>query len=294
MTDQLVTLRLFVRVARTRSFSRAAREMNISQPTASRMIAQLEERLGLTLFVRTTRALTLTEAGSAYLSRIQRVLDELDDAEQSVRGSGDLRGALRIGVSSTFASNVIVPRIGRFLDMHPSLQVELLVADHRQDLIEERVDLAIRFGKLADSSAIARSVGRWPLVAAAAPRYLSRYGVPARPEELTGHRIVGAGPLAASPWVFRRGDAEVSVVPPRGLTVSASDVGVVAGVAGLGIIVATAPTLADHIARGTLVRVLEEWTLGEIEVHALFPSGQQPKASARAFVEFLQRALGEV
>lgn len=287
MSDQLAALRLFERVAATGSFSQTAREFNLTQPTVSRMIASLEERLDATLFARTTRAVTLTEAGADYLSRISSVLEALDEADHAVRGDGILRGTLRIGVSSIMASRMLIPILREFSDPHPLLKIELAVSDGRQNLILDHVDLALRFGKLPDSSAIARLVGRWPLIIAAAPCYIERNGSPASPESLADHDFVVAGPAARTGLTLRQQGREVTV-PLRGrFAVTAAEVAVNAGVAGLGIIAATYPSVAREIESGDLVRLLPEWDGGTLEAHAVFPGGQAAKPSARSFVDFL-------
>jgi DNA-binding transcriptional LysR family regulator len=176
--------------------------MRLSQPTASRIIALLEEQLGATLFSRSTRALTLTDAGAAYLARVQPILESLEEADNAIRGSNDLRGVLRIAVASIIASRAIVPRLGAFVAQHPDLQVELMIDDRRQDLIQEGIDVAIRFGKLPDSSAIARLIGRWPL-----PKGARRTIPP--PDSWTESRPLGwAEPgYANSPWQRLAGPA---------------------------------------------------------------------------------------
>jgi DNA-binding transcriptional LysR family regulator len=289
--DQLQALRLFVQIARTGSFSKGAREMKLSQPTASRIIALLEEQLDTTLFSRSTRGFMITEAGAAYLARIQPILHSLEEADNAMRGSDRLRGVLRVAVTSIFASRVIVPRLGAFLALHPDLQVELVIEDRRQDLILEAVDVAIRFGKLVDSTAIARLVGRWPLVVAAAPAYLDKHGSPETPEALAEHIFVMAGPVAGTALLFRQGDRQSSVQPRGQVSISNAEVGVSAVRAGLGVAVASLPTFAEDLDSGALLRLLPNWELGNIEAHALFASGQAAKPAARAFVDHLVAML---
>ena len=287
MNDQLAALKLFRRVAATGSFSQAAREQSLTQPTVSRIIAALEATLGATLFVRTTRAVTLTETGADYLARITPILEDLEAADDAARGDGELRGTLHIGVSSIMASRVLVPLLGGFLGPHPLLRIELVIDDRRQDLIAENVDVAIRFGALPDSSAIARHIGRWPLVISAAPSYIARNGKPGSPEDLDRHRFIIAGPAAKKGLTFRQGDKVVAVPVDGPLAITGAEVAVNAGVGGMGIVAASYPSVAREIDNGSLVRLVPDWDLGELEAHALFPSGQSPKPSARAFVEFL-------
>src|SRR5436190_3817703 len=210
MSDRLFALRLFARVARKGSFSAAGRELNIPQSTASRTIAILERQIGVVLFVRTTRAVTLTDAGSDFLARIEPVLTELDEAEHAARGTGELRGILRIGLGTNFAVREIIPRLTIFMSRHPALQIDLMMSDQRQDLVTEGVDLAFRFGALPDSTATARRVLSWPRVLAGARAYLDKAGVPATPADLPQHAIIlGPGSLGGH-WSFRKDDDATS------------------------------------------------------------------------------------
>lgn len=294
LSDQFQALRLFVQIARTGSFSKGAREMKLSQPTASRIIALLEEQLGAALFSRSTRALTLTDAGTSYLARVQPILDSLKAADDEIRGSDNLRGTLRIAVASIIASRAIVPRLGGFLARHPHLQVELTIDDRRQDLIQEGIDVAIRFGKLPDSSAIARLIGRWPLVVVAAPAYLEENGTPATPEELDGHHFVLAGPVAGKELVFHQGDREVKFQPKGQVSINGAEVAVSAVRAGLGVAVASLPAFSQDLDTGELVRLLPDWSLNDIEAHALFATGRGAKPAARAFVDHLVEEMRSI
>lgn len=291
MSDQFQALRLFVQIARTGSFSKGAREMRLSQPTASRIIGMLEEQLGVTLFARSTRGLMLTDPGAAYLSRVGPILESLQEADNLVRGSDELRGTVRIAVASIIASRAIVPLLGSFLAQHVNVHVELSIDDKRQDLIQEGIDLAIRFGRLPDSSAVARLIGRWPLVVAAAPSYLETFGTPESPEALANHVFVIAGPVAGKELLFRQGDRQVSVRPQGQVTINGAEVAVSAVRAGLGIAVASLPAFSEDLDSGALVRLLPDWKLNDIEAHALFASGRAAQPAARAFVDHLVQEM---
>jgi DNA-binding transcriptional LysR family regulator len=205
MSDHLFALRLFARVARRGSFSAAGRELGIPQSTASRTIAELERRIGAALLVRNTRAVTLTDEGADFLSRIEPVLAELEDAEQAVRGTGELRGVLRVSLGSSLAVREVIPRLPSFLVKHPALQVDLLLIDHRQDLVTEGIDVALRFGPLTDSTATVRHIRAWPRILAASPAYLNKAGTPRTPADLSTQSIV-VGPVSTSAnWSFRKG-----------------------------------------------------------------------------------------
>src|SRR5256714_6908298 len=234
MSDRLFALRLFARVARKGSFSAAGRELNIPQSTASRTIATLERQLRVVLFVRTTRAVTLTDAGSDFLARIEPVLAGLDDAEHAARGTGELRGILRIGLGTNFAVREIIPRLAVFMSRHPALQIDLMMSDQRQDLVAEGVDLAFRFGALPDSTATARRVLSWPRVLASTRAFLDKAVVPGTPADLPQHAIIlGPGSLGGH-WSFRKDDGATSFQVKGRLIVRASEGAVAAAVPGPG------------------------------------------------------------
>jgi DNA-binding transcriptional LysR family regulator len=201
----IFALKLYTRVARLGSFSAAARECGLSQSQASRIIADLEGDLGTRLLSRTTRAVVPTEAGAEFLARVEPILTALDEAEQSVREGGELRGLLRMSMPTSFGIRDVIPRLATFAALHPSLRIQLLLEDRRQDLVRDAVDVAIRLGRLVDSTATAKLVATIPRVVVASPGYLARHGVPATPDELAQHRIVG-GTAAAVPtaWMFQR------------------------------------------------------------------------------------------
>jgi DNA-binding transcriptional LysR family regulator len=254
MNDQLAALRLFVRVARSGSFSRAARGLAMSQPSASRTIAALEKSVGATLFTRSTRALTLTEAGARYLERIEPLLDSLAEADHELRGTGELTGVLRVGVSSSLAVRGIIPALPRFADRHPALRIELLVDDRIQDLIVEGVDVALRFGAMADSSAVARRLMSTPRVIAASPAYLGRAGTPRTPEDLVAHRAVIGVIGFGSGWTFSRaGHDDVTVRMEGQVSANQNEAAVAAALAGLGIVATTREGRRAELEAGTLV-----------------------------------------
>jgi len=288
MSDLLAPLRLFVRVARTGSFSRAGRELAVSQPSASRIIAALEREVGAPLFTRTTRAVVLTEAGSEYLARVEPLLDALDEANQAARGTGELRGVLRMALPTSIAAREIIPRLPRFLSRHPALQMDLRLDDARQDLVREGVDVALRFGELPDSSSTARLIGTNQRLLAASPAYLRRAGKPASPAELTNHAlIIGPPGTSSAGWTFEREGRTVSLRVKGRLTFTVNEGATAAAVAGLGIVSTGLWGCRAELASGALVRILEDWSMPSQEINALFPAGRGAKRSARAFVDFL-------
>jgi DNA-binding transcriptional LysR family regulator len=287
MKDHLSALRLFVRVARKGSFSAGGRELNVPQPTVSRVISALEREVGAALFTRTTRAVTLTDAGSDFLVRLEPILAALEEAEHAVRGTGELRGALRVGLSSTFAIREVVPRLPVFLRRHPALRIDLLVDDYRQDLVGEGVDVALRLGILPDSTAMARRIAAWPRVLAASPAYLAQVGEPRAPADLAAHAVILGPPRRRQAWSFRKDGKTTSVRVDGRLTATVNEVSTAAAVAGMGIVAMALVGCRKEIEDGTLLRILSDWDMGSIELHAIFAAGRAAKPSARAFAEFL-------
>jgi DNA-binding transcriptional LysR family regulator len=288
MNDKLLALRLFVRVARTGSFSAAARELDLSQPSVSRIIAALEKDVGGALIARTTRAVTLTDVGNEYLTRVEEILVSLEEADHQARGSRELRGSLRIAMPGSFGVREIVPVMPGFLARHPSLNVSLLMSDQRQDTVKEGVDVALRLGELADSTATARLIGRTQRVIVASPTYLKARGAPRTPDDLAAHAaIVGPAGTSAGTWSFQKDGQSVSARINSRLTVTGNEAAVAAAVAGMGVVTTALWGCRAELASGSLIQLLPDWTMGEVEAHGMFTPGRRPKPSARALVEYL-------
>ena len=287
------SLRLYTRVARLGSFSAAARETGLAQSQVSRMIAELEASLGARLLSRTTRAVVPTEAGHEFLARIEPILAAVDEAENSVRETGELRGLLRIGMPSTMGIRIVIPRLSRFTERHPLLHVELLLEDTMQDMVKQAIDVGLRVGSLPDSTGTARLVGTMHRVIVASPAYLARHGTPAVPSDLQRHRII-RGPVGwqASSWQFQRDGKLTPVEMMPSVTVNDTAGALAAAVGHLGIAATTSWACALEIENGALVQLLPEWRMAELPVHAYFPQGRATRTAARAFVEFLVGELG--
>jgi DNA-binding transcriptional LysR family regulator len=292
MSDRLFALRLFVRVARTGSFSRAGREFGLSQPSASRIVAELEEEIGATLFTRTTRAVTLTDTGTDYLMRIEPMLAQLEEADHAARGTDELRGTLRVALSSSFSVREVIPRLPEFMQRHPNLRIDLLIDDRHQELISEGVDVALRLGPLVDSTATARQLGSPPRLLVASPAYLQLFGEPQDPSELAHHSlIIGPAGVRSSSWSFNNDGRTVSLRPEGRLHVTSNEGAIAAAIAGLGIVSTALLGCRSDLADGRLVRVLKHWSMGTVEVNALFPAGRAAKPAARAFAEYLANTI---
>jgi DNA-binding transcriptional LysR family regulator len=293
MSDRFFALRLFARIAHTGSFSRAGQDLGLSQPSASRIAAQLEREVGAALLTRTTRGVTLTEAGADYLTRIEPLLATLDEADHAARGTGELRGTLRVALSVNFGVREVIPRLPDFMQRHPALHLDLLMDDRRHDLVNEGVDVALRWGALTDSNATARPLGTSPRLLAASPAYLARAGFPDTPESLANHEVI-IGPLGVgSAWYLQRDGRTTSVRVEGRLTTSTNQAATAAAVAGLGIVSIGLWNCRPELASGALVQVLGDWQMKPIELHALFAAGRAAKPSARAFADYLASALRE-
>jgi len=291
MSDRLFALRLFVRVARMGSFSAAGRELNVPQSTASRTIAILEREIGTALLVRTTRAVTLTDAGAEFLARVEPILADLDEAEHAARGTGELRGIMRIGLGTSFAVREVIPLLPNFMRHHPKLRIDLMMEDQRQDLVAEGVDVALRFGALPDSTATARRILSWPRVLAASPSYLGEMGRPTIPADLSEHAIIlGPGGVGGH-WSFTKDGTATSFQVEGKLNVRGSEGAIAAAVEGLGIVMTPLGACRRELAQGLLARLLPDWDAGSVELNAVFAGGRAAKPSARAFIEYLILAM---
>ena len=292
MNDRLQELLVFVRAAESGSFSRAARALGLTQPSVSRIVSELETRLGVKLLLRTTRQITLTDAGSTFLERARQILADLDEAEHAARGVDSLQGLVRLAAPVLYGTLRIIPHLPLLMDQHPGLRVNLTIADHYQDLIADGADVAIRMGKLVDSSMGARRLDELQRYVVAAPAYLARRGVPHSPAELAEHDcIFGPGGFGANAWEFTR-SAAVTSVNVRGRVQTHSGPGVVASaIAGLGVALSTDLAAAEAMRNGTLVRLLEDYEMPRVEVHAVFPQGLRPSPKVRALVEFLAERI---
>jgi DNA-binding transcriptional LysR family regulator len=289
----ILTFRLYTRVARLGSFSAAARESGLAQSQVSRMVAELEASLGARLLSRTTRAVVPTEAGLEFLARMEPILAAIEDAENSVRETGELRGVLRVGMPSTLAIRVLIPRLSVFTQRHPMLQIELLLDDKRQDMVREAVDVGIRVGPLPDSAGTARLIGTMCRVIVASSCYLERAGTPGRPEDIPGHRII-RGPAAAhlTSWHFERNGETTSIEVEPHIATNDTEGALAAAIGHLGITSTTSWAARRELESGTLTRLLPDWTMAELPVHAYFPLGRATRMAARSFVDFIAGELG--
>jgi DNA-binding transcriptional LysR family regulator len=290
MLDRITGMQVFVRVAALGSLSAAARALNISQTMVTKHVAALEERLGVKLLHRSTRRLTLTEGGRNYLAACERILAEIEEAEASASLDRiEPRGSLRLNVPLTFGFRHIAPALPEFSRLYPAVSFDLGLADRYVDLIEEGWDLAIRIGRLKDSSLVARRLAICRTVICAAPSYLKEHGTPQSLDDLSRHNCLGytlPSAIGANRWTFGL-DGEI-VVPMQGnLRANNGDALRAAALAGQGLIYQPTFIVGDSLRDGSLVPVLGRYQTYEPGIHAVLPSGRQAPAKVRAFIEFL-------
>ncbi|MGY2224147.1 LysR family transcriptional regulator [Pseudomonas gingeri] len=294
--DRLAAMETFVYVVETGSFSAAARRLDVGQPAVSKTIAQLEERLGVRLLTRSTRGLSATEAGTLFFERARKVIEEAGEAELAARGAGaGLTGTLRISTTVTFSRLHILPHLGGFLEMHPLLDVDVLLDDRSVNLVEEGVDVALRMGNLSDSGLTARKIARCRRLVLGTPAYFERRGIPESPADLTDHEAViySLGGGGAS-WLFKKGQAEQPVTLSGRVRVSAAEGVRTTVLSSYGLTLSSEWMFAPELASGEVVPVLEDWELPEMDLWAIFPTGRMASAKARAFIAYVEQLMGNV
>ena len=292
--DKLSVMKAFRRIVERGSFARAAEDLGVSPALLSREIKLLEDSLGTVLLTRTTRAMSLTEAGRLYFEEAQGILDAVDGLENHIRdGAQAVRGHLRVNASSSFGQMVIAPMLPTFLAAYPELRLTLSMDDRVVDMVEGGFDLSIRIrAVMPDSALVARKIGTMRQRLFASPDYLARAGVPAAPAEITDHEIVGfllADHLTA--WRLSGPDGVVEIALDPKVRVGNSLVLRDLLVAGQGI--GTLPDFVSDaaVARGELVQVLPEYELPAPEIFAVTASRLGMDAKVSAFIEHLRGAL---
>lgn len=291
--DRFRELSALSAVAEAGSFSAAARRLGVSPPAATRLIAALEARLGVRLLTRTTRRVALTEAGARLHADAARILGELEAAEAAATGAAlEPRGTLRITAPVLFGQRFLAPVLRDFLDSHPQLRAELLLLDRPVDLVEEGLDVALRIGRLPDSTLRATRIGDVRRVVVAAPSYLERHGAPGRPDDLAGHRIVfGAASDAPPLWEFVGAKGRRTIRLQPALAVTALQAALEAAEDGWAITRLLSYQVADALRAGRLVELLPGADTERMPVHLLHAEAGRPAAKTRAFVDFAAGAL---
>lgn len=282
---------IFVRVVEQESFSAAGRALGLPKSTVSRKVSQLEERLGVRLLQRTTRKLSLTDAGRIYFAHAARAAAAMEEAELAVsRLEERPRGLLRVTAPLSFG--FVGPIVAGFLKEHPAVRVELMATDRIVDLVEEGFDVAIRAGRLADSTLIARKIGLLPRYLVAAPSYLRKRGTPKDPDALAEHDCVLFGArLERQTWTLWSGDVRRDVEVTARLTANDLDMLREAAVAGLGVASIPVDRCTRDLEERRLRRILKGWRAEATPVHALYPSTRHLSPKVSAFLDALSARM---
>jgi DNA-binding transcriptional LysR family regulator len=294
--DRLLAMETFVRVIDAGSFSAAAKQLRVGQPAVSKTIAQLEDRLGVRLLLRSTHGLTPTEAGRNFYDRAKRAIEEAEEAELAARGAvAALAGRLRISSPVTFARLQIVPRLPAFLAGNPALEVDLVLEDRDVNSIAEGVDVALWIGPFADSPLVARRIAMCRRIVVGAPAYFDAMGVPRKPTDLAEHQaVIYDQRQGGQSWTFRQGSVEETVTVNGRFRASAAEGIREAVFAGLGLSIGgTEWMFTPELKSGAVKVVLEDWSLPPGELWAGFPTGRQASAKARAFATFIENELSK-
>lgn len=293
--EHLTGLAIFASVAAAKSFSAAARQLGLSKSAVSKHISRLERALGARLLHRTTRKLSLTEAGAALVDRAARILAELEAAELDVgRVLEAPRGILRVSAPMSFGQRHIAPMIPELLAKYPELRVELALSDRFVELIDERFDCAVRIARLPDSSLVARRLAPARRVVCGTPAYFARHGVPRRPAELLQHNCLEYTYLAATGgWPFAPPGGRLRAVPVRGnFATNNGEALRAAALAGLGVALIPTFIAGDDLRDGRLQAVLTEFETWQASIYLVHPPSRPVPAKVRALTELLARRCG--
>lgn len=285
-------MRAFLEVAGSGGFTRAARQMGIAKSVVSRRIAKMEKDLGVQLLRRTTRGVTLTEAGSEFRTRCERIVAEFDEATDAVAAHrSEIIGRLRIAAPNSFA-NLLTPTLVDMGRQHPKLEIDASFTDRMVDLIAERFDVAIRVGKLPDSTMVARRIAPVNSVVVASPEYLERAGLPSVPADLADHACLIYATPSGDDWRFRVGNRWTQVDVSGRFRSDNGEALVQWAIAGLGICNAPDVLVEDAISSGKLVRLFQDFGTPEYGMFAVRPSGGNPPARVRLLIDSLVQRFG--
>lgn len=290
-TRLLTGVGVLAAVTEAGNFARAAETLGLTPSAVSRAVARLEARVGVRLFDRTPRDVSLTEEGRRFHTQVMPLLAGLDEAAAEAAGAAAVvRGRLRVSVDPWFARMALAPRLQQFLARYPSLSVDLSTSNYREEMMAG-VDVAVRFGPPDASSLIVRKLLETPILTVASPAYLERHGEPRSPHDLAHHEaLLFRDPQTGLPfpWEFQRGGEVVEIKISSRLVLDDPSVAVTACVAGQGIFQSLAIGLTPFLARGDLVAVLPEWSEELYPLYAYHPSRHLPPAKVRAFLDFIQ------
>lgn len=281
----------FASAARHASFASAARDLGLSPSAIAKNVARLESHLGVRLFHRTTRQVTLSPDGEEFYARCQRILDEVESLDAAAAGAhAGLRGTLRIDMPATYGRQVVLPVLARLKQQHAELKIDARFTDHVVDIVKEGLDAAVRIGKPADNRLVARMFDQQVILTCASPAYLEQHGEPRSPDKLAGHAcLVFRNPSTGRdrPWEFRVGRREVSLTPASDMRLGDGEALVQAAVAGLGLIQIPSYIAGNDVKRGTLVEVLRKHRPAPLPISLVYPGHRHIPPRVRALADAL-------
>lgn len=290
--DRWQAMRIFVKVAETESFAETARHMHMSAPAVTRAVAALEELIGARLFVRTTRSVKMTEAGTRYFEDCRRILSDISEAEAAAAGSyATPAGTLAVTAPAMFGQMYVLPIMNEYLDSYPAMRARTFFVDRPVNIVEEGVDVAVRIGHLPDSGFTATKVGVVRRVICGAPSYFEKHGVPLTPADLKGHRIVASTSAWASPeWRFA-GEQRVTI--DVALQCNTNEAAIATARTGRGLTRVPFYQIAPALVAGDLQIVLADYEEDPLPIHVMHPEGRHAPAKVRAFVDLAVARLRE-
>ena len=286
--DKLTAIKVFLTVAETGSFTATAEQLEISKPMISRYVALMEEWLNARLFQRSTRKVALTDAGEQAVLFCQRIANLTAEMEQEMMAQqGELRGALRVTSSQTFGTYHLVQMVNRFLQLHPKLNIQLLLNDQTMDLISERIDLAIRITNTPDPNFIARKLADCHSLLVAMPDYLAQFGTPKHPEDLYQHHYLSHHNINRKAWKCTQGEREVLLDLNSRFTTNDTQALLNAVLDRNGIAMLPKYMLETELQQGKLQAVLTDWQLPTFSIYAIYPSRDKLPLAVRKLIDFL-------
>ncbi|HEC14673.1 MAG TPA: LysR family transcriptional regulator, partial [Rhodospirillales bacterium] len=294
LVDSLNELFIFTKVVDAGGFTAAARRINRSKSTVSKLVSRLEDRLGARLLNRTTRRLSLTEEGAAFYERSLRILAEIEDAELAVgRLHSQPRGTLRINAPMSFGILHVTPALPDFMARYPDLEIDFILNDRQVDLIDEGFDVAVRIARLTDSTLIAKRLASFRQVVCAAPGYWRAHGKPDRPEDMRGHNcLIYTYRQNQNEWPFQTPDGPVSIPIEGSLHANNGDVMRLTALAGSGVYLGPTFIVGDDLRKGRLISVLDDYAETDRAIYAVYPQNRHLSAKVRVFIDFLVDRFG--
>lgn len=286
--DRILAIKVFLTIAETGSFTATAERLDLSKPMVSRAVALLEDWFKARLLQRTTRKVSLTEAGEQALEYCRRITELTNNIEQDfLARSGELSGTLRIAANPSFGGSHLLRALQNFMERHPKLHIQLLLSDQKADLVESRIDLALRFTHHVEPGLVARPLNHIHSLLVATPDYLARHGTPATPHDLARHRYLAHANVNQKTWRFFRDGEETALELSSPFSVNDSNALLNCVLSGGGIAMLPKYMINEHLAQGRLKTVLTDWTLPVYTLYALYLSRHRLPLAVRSLLDYL-------